>query len=386
MRSRYKCLAALAALLLAASPLTAATWRVELNGSGDFTDIQPAVDAAAAGDTIRIGPGRFATFHAIGLPGYFDEVIVLIRKPNLTFIGAGKNVTRIGPTSAYVPYAKAPRAFFSLSPNAFALRDLTVENVYALVFASNYVDIEGCTFNAPDHRINCITIYDSAAHVESCEFTLYGARGVTLNGPSTGAVINACQFTGTGNSNPINCSFGTRTVSVSGCNITNGGFVFYDATGSVANCTFVNGIATAFYIDMPTSDILLNNVTIEGGAEVGLSIHGSSRVTAEGLVIAGTTTAAITTSARAFLGIHNSSILPASGFAVAAYVSSGWPTHTLDLTNNNWGVTDAAAIDALIWDHHDDPNNPCTVLYQPYVGQPVSIESTTWGGLKSLWR
>jgi hypothetical protein len=316
MRSRYKCLAALAALLLAASPLTAATWRVELNGSGDFTDIQPAVDAAAAGDTIRIGPGRFATFHAIGLPGYFDEVIVLIRKPNLTFIGAGKNVTRIGPTSAYVPYAKAPRAFFSLSPNAFALRDLTVENVYALVFASNYVDIEGCTFNAPDHRINCITIYDSAAHVESCEFTLYGARGVTLNGPSTGAVINACQFTGTGNSNPINCSFGTRTVSVSGCNITNGGFVFYDATGSVANCTFVNGIATAFYIDMPTSDILLNNVTIEGGAEVGLSIHGSSRVTAEGLVIAGTTTAAITTSARAFLGIHNSSILPASGFAV----------------------------------------------------------------------
>ena len=103
-------------------------------------------------------------------------------------------------------------------------------------------------------------------------------------------------------------------------------------------------------------------------------------------VAAVATTAAITTSARAFLGIHNSSILPASGFAVAAYVSSGWPTHTLDLTNNNWGVTDAAAIDALIWDHHDDPSNPCTVLYQPYVGQPVSIESTTWGGLKSLWR
>ncbi|MBK7670634.1 MAG: right-handed parallel beta-helix repeat-containing protein [bacterium] len=376
----------MAALLLAASPLTAATWRVELNGSGDFTDIQPAVDAAAAGDTIRIGPGRFATFHPIGLPGYFDEVIVLIRKPNLTFIGAGKNVTRIGPTSAYVPYAKAPRAFFSLSPNNFKLRDLTVENVCLLVFASNYVDIEGCTFNAPDHRIICISIYDSAARVESCEFTLYGALGVLFNGPSSGAVINACQFLGTGNSNPVNCSFGPRNVSVSGCNVTNGGFVFYDATGSVANCTFVNGIAKALHVDMPTSNILLNSVTIEGGAEVGLSILGSGRVTAEGLVIAGTTTAAITTSARSYLSVRNSSILPASGWAVYANVSSGWPTHTLDLTNNNWGVTDAAAIDAMIWDHHDDPNNPCTVIYQPYVGQPVSIESTTWGGLKSLWR
>lgn len=44
---------------LAAGAADAATWRVEKDGSGDFMIIQQAVEAAADGDTIRIGAGRF---------------------------------------------------------------------------------------------------------------------------------------------------------------------------------------------------------------------------------------------------------------------------------------------------------------------------------------
>lgn len=385
MHARQMGLAIMAAALLAATPLLAATWRVELDGSGNFTEIQPAVDAAAAGDTIRIGPGRFATFHPIGLPGYFDEVIVLVTKPNLTFIGAGKGVTIVGPATSYIPFGRGPRAFFSLPPNTFALRNLTVENVYALVFAINYVDIEECSFHAREAQIACVTVYDAAARVVGCEFTLSGGRGVTLNGPSSGATIIDCQFAGAGNSSPVNCSFGTRNVRVSDCTVTNGYFVFYDVTGQVENCTFTNEIATALAVDMPTSNLHFSNISIAGGAEVGLLALGST-VTAEGLLIAGTTSAAIATTERNTLVIHDSSFLPASGWAVHCGVSPGWPVHTLDLTNNIWGVTDAAAIDALIWDHNDDPSNPCTVLYEPYVGQPVSVEPTTWGDLKALWR
>jgi hypothetical protein len=384
MSPRLMRLSMLFILFVAATPLAAATWRVELDGSGDFIDIQPAVDAAAAGDTILIGPGRFATFHPIGLPGYTDEVIVLVTKPNLIFIGAGKNVTRIGTTYNYVPYGRAPRAFFSLAPNHFALRDMTVENVFRLVFANNYVDVEGCAFNARDPRISCITAYDSTVRVESCEFVLFGGRGITLNGPSSHATIRSCQFDGTGASNPVNCSFGPRNVEVSNCTVTNGGFVFYDATGSVSNCTFANLIGTAVYVDTPSSDLVITGVTIEG-SEVGLTALGS-HVAAENLVIANTTVASIQTSGRSFVGIHNSSIIPATGWAVYCNVSPSWPVHTADLTNNNWGTSNAAAIDAIIWDHRDDPSNPCTVLYEPYVGQPVSVESTTWGDLKALFR
>lgn len=384
MQARLKCLTILAALLTAV-PLLAATWHVELDGSGDFTQIQLAVDAAAAGDTIRIGPGRFATFHPIGLPGYFDEVIVLVTRPNLVFIGAGKDATIIGPTSSYVPYGRAPRAFFSLPPNTFALRDMTVENVYRLVFTNNYVDVEGCRFNAQEAQIACVTVYDSATRVASCEFSLRGGRGVTLNGPSSGATVTDCRFVAASNSAPVNCSFGSRDVHVSGCTVTNGYFMFDGATGLVENCLFNNEIATALFVDMSTSNLQFRNITVSGSAEIGLKAYGCT-ITADGLVITGTTSAAIATAERNTLEIHNSSILPASGWAVYCGVSPVWPVHTLDLTNNNWGVTDAAAIDALIWDHNDDPANPCTVLYSPYIGQPVGVESTTWGELKALWR
>lgn len=385
MHARQLGLAIMAAAFLAATPLLAATWRVELDGSGDFTKIQPAVDAAAAGDTIMIGAGRFETFDPIGLPGYFDEVIVLVTKPNLTFIGAGKGVTIVGPATSYIPFGRGPRAFFSLPPNTFALRSLTVENVYALVLANNYVDIEDCSFNAREQQIACVTVYDSAARVESCDFTVYGGRGVTLNGPSSGATINNCRFMCVGNSSPINCSFGPRNVRVSNCTVTNGYFIFHDTTGEVGNCTFVNEIATALAVDMPTSNVHFRDIFISGGAQIGLKAYGST-ISAERLTIVGTTTAAVEVAEHNSLTIHDSSFLPASGWAVHCGVSPGWPVHTLDLTNNNWGVTDAAAIEALIWDHNDDPSNPCTVLYEPYVGQPVSVEPTTWGDLKALWR
>ncbi len=40
----------------------ARTWHVEKDGTGDFSVIYEAEDAAAAGDTILIGPGRFEEY------------------------------------------------------------------------------------------------------------------------------------------------------------------------------------------------------------------------------------------------------------------------------------------------------------------------------------
>ncbi|MFH2054054.1 MAG: hypothetical protein ABIK96_16485, partial [bacterium] len=42
-----------------AAPASARTLCVERDGSGNFTEIQPAIDAAASGDTILIGPGEY---------------------------------------------------------------------------------------------------------------------------------------------------------------------------------------------------------------------------------------------------------------------------------------------------------------------------------------
>ena len=52
-------LALTALFLVVASGGMSATWHVAKDGSGDFTVIQDAVDAASAGDTIWIHAGRY---------------------------------------------------------------------------------------------------------------------------------------------------------------------------------------------------------------------------------------------------------------------------------------------------------------------------------------
>jgi len=90
---------ALLAVLLATQSI-AATYRVELDGSADFTNLQPAVDAAATGDTIQIGPGRWDQYVMYEAPGWTDQVVVAVDYKNLTLIGSGQDVTYLGPEVA----------------------------------------------------------------------------------------------------------------------------------------------------------------------------------------------------------------------------------------------------------------------------------------------
>jgi hypothetical protein len=82
-------------VLLAASVGGAAarTWRVEKDGSGDFTVIQEAVDVAASGDTVRIGVGRFDDKRYYTFPGWSDSVRVVVHQYELTIIGSGPETT-----------------------------------------------------------------------------------------------------------------------------------------------------------------------------------------------------------------------------------------------------------------------------------------------------
>lgn len=81
------------------SSTQARTWRVWKDGSGDYTVIQDAVDAAAPGDTVLIGPGRYTEssvfpYDGEGIEG---ETFVGIDKDDLTLMGVHRDSVVIGP-------------------------------------------------------------------------------------------------------------------------------------------------------------------------------------------------------------------------------------------------------------------------------------------------
>jgi len=76
------------------SAANAEIFRVEKDGTGDFTIIQDAVEAASDGDTIEIGPGRYADFFAAP---YDIQAVVYIEDKSLSFVGSGQELTVIGP-------------------------------------------------------------------------------------------------------------------------------------------------------------------------------------------------------------------------------------------------------------------------------------------------
>ena len=73
------------------------------------------------------------------------------------------------------------------------------------------------------------------------------------------------------------------------------------------------------------------------------------------------------------------------------YELTTWPGGgSVNATYNWWGTTDPELIAARIFDCHDDPLLAC-VLFDPWCDEPgcnggTSVECTTWGSIKALYR
>jgi len=98
--------------LMQAGVCSAGSWRVEQDGSGDFLALQPAVDAAASGDTILIGPGWYQELNWVDHYGTPIEVAAYWTDDrDLFFIGTSAAEVKIGPSS-YVAYLDGPQGIF----------------------------------------------------------------------------------------------------------------------------------------------------------------------------------------------------------------------------------------------------------------------------------
>ncbi|MDP2324951.1 MAG: hypothetical protein Q8N51_13110, partial [Gammaproteobacteria bacterium] len=131
-------------VMLLSTAAGASTWSVQRDGSGHFTAIQLALDAAADGDTILIGPGEYTESTTIRPPGWAYDIqsYADLRCDNLTIIGAGADVTVIGPPTYQGNAATGNPAGLSYGGRGtLHIRDLGIRHSYAMyVIGILYMD------------------------------------------------------------------------------------------------------------------------------------------------------------------------------------------------------------------------------------------------------
>ncbi len=384
MRTRNPAVAMFVFVLLAMSaPSGAAVWTVEKDGSGDFTVIQDAVDAAADGDTLMIGPGRFDDYRRYTLGAWVDRLFhVLLNGRSLTMIGSGEGETVIGPESEF-PITEHAIGVTLVYGSELRMSELTIEHCYGGLncWDTSYLEIDRCTFQHQTWGVGCGVFSSRGARITDCTF-LNVDTGIFPGSGSVDVVVDRCMFRG--------MIYGMNTTSTQGLIVTD--CRIEDSLMGIQ--LWSSSTATLTDVDIETdrmsmivkagSHVDLTNSRLSGGDLATVWVDGLSSLTGSGNILRGNDCPPLRIY-RSDVALSDSHILSFSGYAVECEPNfpADW---TLDLRNNWWGVSDADSVASLIYDGNDSPDIDILVDYLPYRDGQVSNESMGWGELKRLFR
>jgi len=367
-------------------PGLAATISVQRDGTGNYTTIQPALDAAAAGDTILIGPGEYTEATTVRLPGWAYDIqsYAHLRCDNLTIIGAGADATLIGPAT-YVENDDGNPASLSYSVRGGTLHisDVGLRHSYAM-FVLGIVYMERCHFtnnkrglvwdpSGPGGWVRD-SVFETTEYIfDSMSFEIgYGGLG-------SGIVLEGCQFGRVASIRSVqgiemrDCVFhgldlyaasdaAIRRCSSAGSNVaisqSQGGSIC-----SVSDCDLA-GQTSAIAV---TDDAIGGRFTVEHSRLAG-----------------GTSSVVYLARFAASCSAQDCDFVKGAGAVIRCAPNGAVVAH--DMRGNYWGTTDEATIRSWIIDRDDAPNIGATVLYDPFAGQPLPAETTTWGTLKAQFR
>lgn len=390
MSNRVRCF--LAIMLLVCGPAVAATITVERDGTGDFMVLQEALNAAADGDTVRLGPGDFTEMSWTRLPGWSWDVRSCGRvlADDVTIIGAGPELTRIGPASfAANGNLLSPVAIAYTERSGLRLRNLTIRNCYEGVRVEGTLEMSNCVID--DHVLG-LSWYatGNGGSISDSEFRAVSyvapiAFWISPRGGGAGILIERCVAI---RAEPIIATPGTLLIDCTFRDSKPGLSIYEGGSVSLHRCLVDDPVIGVTFSLGSSGSCEINDSDISGG-RAALDDGGSNfpygRFEVRGSRLRGGTTAVINAGGRprAFL-ISGCDITKGSGPVIRCSATNNAVTH--DLRNNYWNTTSEADIQSWIIDHNDDPNIPATVLYLPFVGQPVPTETTSWGDLKALFR
>jgi hypothetical protein len=390
MAMRVRVVLVLLAFLIAEGA-AAGVWRVEQDGSGDFTVIQEAVDVAASGDTILIGPGRYQdlTWHA---PMNGAAIAYWEDGRDLVFIGTNIEEVIFGP-EAYVPNGSGP------------------QGVHQHQQVGADATIEGITFS--NLRVG-IFAGEGSLVVSGSRFVV-GKAGIVIQDDTPASNLSYCEvrdcvFEGLEDYSII--TFTTEHAEVTDCTLDNAVVSFNDtANGIVRNCTVAGGSLVRYWL----SDGLVEDCNAQcDGNDPCISVSDCDTVRIYDNIILGGepnldvsgpgTNAFVERNAFSWPGfanfyfhnfasvyahdnhINRSSVLIDYIVYTTTYTDA-YPS-TIDLGSNYWFAdgTIPGRLDELIHDGNDDPSLNIIVNYEPVRSEPVPTEKPSFGGIKALFR
>jgi len=367
----------------AAVPSAARTWHVEKDGSGDFTVIQAAVDAAAPGDTISIGPGRYTEKAPLTALGWTEYVNVAVRTDSLTLIGAGRDLTIIGPEHREYSPPAMPKGIAAIYLKELAVRGLSIENVYDGVFRyGGALTFLECEVRNCDAGITALT--DGGMLIEACRFLANDGYGVITFGPARDILVHNCYFADT--EAGVSFNNGTLNALVEKCEFRGGlvgASIQVNSSGQVSNCRFTEVGNFGIDVAIASYGVLTGNTIVNGGNSLG--VDSGCYVTGSGNLF-GCGRFSTLRIAHSTVDLHGNHILNtgASSVWLEAYLSD--PVVQLDLTGNYWGTADSTTIAGWIHDGNDDPSIHAFVQYEPFSAVPLPTEKKSLGGVKGLYR
>jgi len=365
----------IASMIALACQSPAATWRVELDGSGDFTTIQDAIDAAAPGDSILVGAGEFVDTRAIELwPGRRSTATVVTS--GLVIRGAGAEETIVGEDSGdgyYYPFF-APTAPNDIS--SLTICDLTVRGGYIGVnYESHGLKLERCCIRGS--TIGVLAFHSHGGEIVDCDFAGHEIGAAIVSSPvewaisgstffqcSTGMILQACAAVAVSHCRTEGCNVGIQfdgscgtihATEVFGApGITNGDGVECLAGSRVAmtDCVIDYSMATTFAaLYVIGQEFSAYGCQFRNGGRATIHINGHPGRQLE---------------------FNDNEIGKAAQFALVLeeYSHDGVLSY-YDFTNNDWGTTNSDSIAAWIDDAEDHPDShlyQAVAKYIPFVG------------------
>jgi hypothetical protein len=367
----------------------AATITVEKDGSGDYTQIQPALDAAASGDTVLIGPGEFTELIPSYIPGYaWDvEICAYVHVPNLTIIGAGAGQTILGPaTYQGTTQTYSPKCMVWLEGSERIVEGITFRNCYEGIHATNGpVYVDDCEFRNNGGFGIIWQSEESGGIIRNSQFssTIFGHKGVATLGLGSNVLVENCTF----DNSEINIMH-TQGISLINCEIMNTQIGVKISAG--AHCTMINCnvfdcpiIGVALISVGPHCEIYDCNIS---GGEAAIAAYAEATFFASNTALEGGSVATIYLSDSGAVEIKNSHILRSGPFSVKCNQPEAFGLNIHKMTGNFWGTTDPDLVASWILDQNDDPTNFSIVNYLPMANGPVPTENSSWGSVKAMFR